>query len=716
MDGVNFGPYRLLGLLGRGGMGEVYRAYDTTTDRVVALKLLPEHLAGDASFQRRFAREAHIAAALTEPHIVPIHRYGDVDGRFYVDMRLIDGIDLHHVIRQGPMPPARVAFIIEQVAAALQAAHRAGLVHRDVKPANILLAEHDFAYLIDFGVACIRDETGLTRTGHTVGSLAYMSPERLQDQEFDGRADVYALTCVVYECLTGRKVFDGGAAEQIAAHLFNPPPLPSQWGCPPAFDQVIATGMAKDPATRFQSVGDLARAVRAAAVPEMSVAPTMPRPVQPAIPVPAPSFAPIQPRQPRARYRGRIVAGVLVMAVMLVAATVFAVTRHTGSSVDVAENDSVPTVHPVEIDELLLGSDELNSIFGRKDMVIGSMSDTLLSLSPATFYEPAKCRSVVAAGTPLTYQNPDQVRTMYVEGVPSAGYRIFADQLALQYPSQDAAQVAFQRNVDVWQSCEDKDIVATFPDDSPVQTGRIVDLTVGERLITTNLSYLEVRPGYSCQHALALAAVFIVDVRVCGAALKDQARVIATKVVDKIPDGASASPPVTRLPQLKPMLLDLSEITALTPLPMKVVTDGEGLNKSGLASDYSTVPWSGAYTFETTVVDGTSPRPLSISQNIVRTVTPTAAAQALRRAEIVWKRCLNTIFHRGADTTNTFIVADVQSRPDLLSAQSIQTNVTYSCRHVMAVKDAYIVETRSCGGPPVDVEKMMYQILAKVPG
>ena len=150
MEGTPFGRYRLLVLLGRGGMGEVWRAFDTATDRVVAVKVLPEALASDPVFEQRFRREAFAAAGLTDPHVVPIHNFGDIDGRLYVDMRLIEGRDLQSLLADGPTEPARAVWIIDQVASALHAAHRIGLVHRDVKPSNILVTEDDFAYLIDF--------------------------------------------------------------------------------------------------------------------------------------------------------------------------------------------------------------------------------------------------------------------------------------------------------------------------------------------------------------------------------------------------------------------------------------------------------------------------------------------------------------------------------------------------------------------------------------
>jgi serine/threonine protein kinase len=268
LDATPFGHYQLLELLGRGGMGQVFRAHDTLTDRIVALKVLPAHLAGDPVFQQRFRREAHAAAGLSEPHVVPIHGYGEIDGQLYLDMRLIDGEDLGTVLSeaQGPLAPERAVAIVEQVAAALDAAHAVGLVHRDVKPSNIFVAAKDFVYLIDFGIARTTSQTGLTSVGSTLGTMAYMAPERFKSGQSDPRSDVYALTCVLHECLTGSRPYSGDSLEQqLAGHLVAPPPRPSVLNpnLPKGFDDVVAKGMAKDPNNRYQTAGELADAVRA---------------------------------------------------------------------------------------------------------------------------------------------------------------------------------------------------------------------------------------------------------------------------------------------------------------------------------------------------------------------------------------------------------------------------------------------------------------------
>jgi len=173
-----FGRYELLSLLAAGGTGQVWRARDSQADRVVALKVLPEHSADDEEPRERFRRECQAVAQLTEPHVIPIHDFGDVDGRLFLNMRLVEGTDLRTLIKQdGALTPTRAVAIIAQVAGALQAAHDVGLVHRDVKPSNILVCANDFAYLIDFGIAHASGDRTLTKAGETIGTAAYMAPE-----------------------------------------------------------------------------------------------------------------------------------------------------------------------------------------------------------------------------------------------------------------------------------------------------------------------------------------------------------------------------------------------------------------------------------------------------------------------------------------------------------------------------------------------------------
>ncbi|PPJ25220.1 serine/threonine protein kinase [Nocardia nova] len=261
-----FGRYRLDRLLGRGSAGEVWLAYDPADARTVALKILSGSAAEDADYRRRFEREARIGTHLDNPHIAPIHRFGEYAGRLYLDMAYIPGVDLARLVRSSAMAAPEAVDLISQIAEALDAAHAAGLVHRDVKPANIIVHTSGFAYLIDFGIARAAGQTTITATGFTVGTLAYMAPERFTGHG-DSRSDVYSLACVLYECLTARRPFgDTDAVRQLHAHLHEPPPRPSTVAAhvPAALDAVVARGMAKRPDDRYRTAGELAAAARAA--------------------------------------------------------------------------------------------------------------------------------------------------------------------------------------------------------------------------------------------------------------------------------------------------------------------------------------------------------------------------------------------------------------------------------------------------------------------
>ncbi len=266
-----FGRYRLHGLLGHGGMGDVYEALDVEKNRIVALKVLAAHFSRDQAFRARFRREARAAASVEEPHVIPIHDWGEIDGNLYIDMRLVRGQTLQHLIDVGPLPPARAVAITAQIAAALDAAHAAGLVHRDVKPQNVIVTATDFVYLLDFGIAHARNDTHLTMTGQWIGSLDYMAPERFGVDPPTPAVDIYALTCVLYQMLTGAKPFPGDTLQQLmAAHLNAVPPRPSMSSqpLPAALDAVVACGMAKNPRYRYPTATALAAAATAALRPQ----------------------------------------------------------------------------------------------------------------------------------------------------------------------------------------------------------------------------------------------------------------------------------------------------------------------------------------------------------------------------------------------------------------------------------------------------------------
>jgi DNA-binding NarL/FixJ family response regulator/tRNA A-37 threonylcarbamoyl transferase component Bud32 len=270
--GSTFAGHRIDAIAGRGGMGVVYRATDMTLDRRVALKLLAPELARDRVFRARFERECRLAAALDHPNVVQIFHAGEEQGALYLTMRYIDGTDLRSVLAEEErLEPARAAAITAQVAAALGEAHRRGLVHRDVKPANVLLATRDDteqAFLTDFGITTDRAATtSLTRTGFAVGTADYMSPEQARGVGVDARADIYALGCVLYRALTGAVVYDKDSdVEKMWAHIHEPPPalLDLRPELPPSLGDAVERALAKIPADRQHTVDELAHEVLAA--------------------------------------------------------------------------------------------------------------------------------------------------------------------------------------------------------------------------------------------------------------------------------------------------------------------------------------------------------------------------------------------------------------------------------------------------------------------
>lgn len=268
-ESAEFGPYRLVALIGRGGMGLVHRAHDTRHDRTVALKRLPVS-AAEHEFRNRFRREARIVANLQHPNVVPVNDFGEIDGQLFLDMMLVQGTDLRRALGAGTIGPEQALLVLTQVAQALDAAHANGLVHRDVKPSNVLIDGDGHAYLADFGIArdMAAEATALTGSGELIGSWDYMAPERLSGGPVDGRADQYSLACVLFECLTGRLPHpEVDPAAKVAAHLLRPPPAPSVFAptVTPELDAVVLRGLSKDPARRFPSVTELMAAAQSAA-------------------------------------------------------------------------------------------------------------------------------------------------------------------------------------------------------------------------------------------------------------------------------------------------------------------------------------------------------------------------------------------------------------------------------------------------------------------
>jgi serine/threonine-protein kinase len=317
--GTTLAGYRIEAVLGRGGMGVVYRAEHLSLGRKLALKVLPPELAADASFRRRFVNESRLAASIEHPNIIPIYEAGEANGLLFLAMRYVEGPDLGRLLAAaGPLEPWRALALLSQVGEALDAAHASGLVHRDVKPGNVLVAQGvgtraaEHCYLCDFGlVKPVDGRSDLTLSGPFLGTVAYTAPEQLQGEPLDGRTDVYALGCMTFRCLAGALPFERGSDMAVVeAHLREPPPRLSSRRpeLPPALDPVIARAMAKTLPERHPSCAAFMAELRAALGGGAAGAGPVRRETLPLGGLPAPPLPAAEPTTPIAAAAGTVPA------------------------------------------------------------------------------------------------------------------------------------------------------------------------------------------------------------------------------------------------------------------------------------------------------------------------------------------------------------------------------------------------------------------------
>jgi serine/threonine protein kinase len=321
--GTQFAGYRIDGVVGRGGMGVVYRATELALDRPVALKLIAPELAGDASFRERFLRESRLAASIDHAGILPVYTAGEADGELYLANRFVDGTDLGEIVEQGPLPAERALHLVGQVADALDAAHARGLVHRDVKPGNVLVDAADHCYLSDFGLTTQLRAGDKTASGVLTGTLDYLAPEQIRRGEVDGRTDQYALGCVLYELLSGAPPFRRETeAQTLWAHMQEEP---SPLAAYPELDPILARVLAKEPAERYESCDAFVEDAREA----LGLGPS-----------------PVAVRRRRRRIGGRLLYGGAALIALAVVAVVLTLTLRSGETL-VAPPNSLAVVDPV---------------------------------------------------------------------------------------------------------------------------------------------------------------------------------------------------------------------------------------------------------------------------------------------------------------------------------------------------------------------------------
>lgn len=571
MDEVVFGRYRLLSVIGEGGMGKVYKAHDTMMDRDVAIKVLSPGIGAEPGYEQRFRREAHIAARLTEPHIIPVHEAGEIGGRLYLVMPIIEGIDVHGLLqRDGPMSPERAVHVIEQLAAALDAAHAVGLVHRDVKPSNALITPRDFAYLIDFGIARDGAASQLTSAGTIMGTMAYMAPERFAGMA-DARSDVYALTCVLYECVTGRPPFPADSMEQqIAGHLHVDPPKLSERRAdiPVAFDAVIAAGMAKDPDQRYQTAHDLAAAARYAlttatsrnrhTVPSRRADPTRPhlapQPTgqQPAYlnltlapprtgpdavpqtgaadwPATGPGGSPTSwERRPHRRLKWLLIAASVLITAAIGAVGYLLVppllASHSARPAPPPKPASAPPgpLAATALDGLLLSPAEINTTMGATDMtaaapytVMGDDSPTLSDKACLPLYGAAE--APVYAGSGWTAMRGQQLSNIQ----NTSAVKRFVLQNVVLFHSAHDANAFFGASAETWPACSNRQFTLTLPGTS-AQVYSVGPVSNTDGTLSATSTQASANP-VTCHRALTVANNVVIDIVGCSFSESDSA-------------------------------------------------------------------------------------------------------------------------------------------------------------------------------------------------
>lgn len=569
-SGANFAGFRIVRLLGSGGMGEVYLAEHPRLPRQDALKVLPRDVSADADYRQRFNREADLAATLWHPHIVGVHDRGEFEGQIWISMDFVDGLDAARLLADrysAGMPPDLALPILSAVASALDHAHKRGLLHRDVKPANIMLAhsadedEHRIL-LADFGISRKLDDiSGLTATNMTVGTVAYSAPEQLMGESVDGRADQYALAATAYHLLTGSQLFPHtNPAVVISRHLNAPPPalVGSHPGLA-ALDRVLKSALAKDPADRFHRCGDFARALAGehAAIgnPSFTVAPTKPAP-SPGSPSPDQRKSASPAPTPLAIYgRSRRplilpVSVVVVIVLLSLTALIWRPWQHI-SATSAASSAPTPPPSPVvaassttrppppppptmaasAADTVLLTPAEISAATGRK--FVGSGSGGAMTVTASSFgtsdhsgvVTPASCVDVVFTAEQTAFGNSgfEAIRDQTLQPDRYSGSGDSVQQTVIVYPNVELAQAEVADELTRWTRCATSDVTMSKGESgygwNMGSVDRSGELTSLQMYAASN----ESGASFACQQVLGARDNVVVSARTCLSSIADNA-------------------------------------------------------------------------------------------------------------------------------------------------------------------------------------------------
>lgn len=602
-EGAVFAGYTIVRALGSGGMGEVYLARHPRLPRHDAIKLLPASMSSSGAYRERFALEADLASKLWHPHIVGVHDRGEADGQLWIAMDYVDGTDAARLLtRRYPvgMQAAEVAVIVTAIADALDYAHDQGLLHRDVKPGNIMLAETNSAgrrrvLLTDFGIARrTEDFGGLTTTNMAVGSVAYAAPEQLMGARLDGRADQYALAATAYHLLTGTQLFPHSNPAVVITHHLNvdPPKLPETRDDVAGLDAVLAIALAKNPADRFERCSDFAWAFTEQVDPHAtalgtptqaanrSLAATVSRPAKPPV---ARASAPSQPRP-----LSRLAIGAAVLGMGAVAAGAIVYINHNREPGNTAQpglvtssaqaampqaSSAAPMPAAVPVDQVSVGNvlltpKEINTLLAGTSAPLMQVSETTAGmLNNAKLVDPPECVGVIFTGERSVYAGTafDAMQHQTFEppqGASSAGLPELIEQAAVRYPTAEQAGTVFSAATRQWQSCAANPVLVQTRGQNG-ENGRTFTLSQPEISSGTMAIGMVSKSGeagdLACQQVLNLHARLLVGVRSCRTPQLaqgqhdadlgsggDDARQIASAILDKLPPHSqSDTPPLT---------------------------------------------------------------------------------------------------------------------------------------------------------------------------
>jgi len=541
MESVSIPGYRVLGVLGRGGMGTVYLADNLDLPRREAIKVLSAELSADDGFRARFLREADVAADFTHPNIVRVYRRGRTDdGLLWIAMQLVDGADAGEELRRGALGAERSVFIIGEVAKALDYAHARGVIHRDIKPANFLLSgppgPQERVLLADFGIARALDSAGLTAAGSMVATVAYAAPEVLTGAESDHRADIYSLGCALYQMLTGQPPFPAtnGVGSVMMAHLHSPAPKVSaaRPDLPPAIDAVIARAMANSPPTATPSAGEFASAATQALYSgATTLAPTIRPAPTPGPPWPSTAAAPPAPRRPR-RVAALAAAGVAVLALGVTGGYLLA---RRGNDAPIAAPAATtaatstpstaapvgPPVPAAQIAPLLLSADQVAAILGVP--VHGGQITNGLGADANMLVE-KDCAAPWGPALHLVYRDSGwqavAIQVLNESSPPAKGagpdfvLPRYAVQSLVAFPDAAAAAAFLAGQVPIWQRCANRTLTFLAQDSMavPVTLG---DLRQDPGPVLVMPQTLQNAGDNRCVRALGVRNNVAIDVTVC---------------------------------------------------------------------------------------------------------------------------------------------------------------------------------------------------------